>query len=112
MRLIIYLLIQSNKSCCFFFSLINIMPSQIFKNAPPKKIMYDFLDKYATKNNTKYYYVSNIIFRQADLKNDIDTFCELMKEYYHKSKQHYATRKLNYITFMRFVQSLKNIFLN
>jgi len=76
------------------------MTSQIFKNAPPKKIMYDFLDNYAIKNNTKYYYISKIIFRQANLKNDIDTFCNQIKVYYHKSKQHYATRTQNYKTFM------------
>jgi len=82
------------------------MTSQIFKNAPPKKIMYDFLDKYAIKNNTKYYYISKIIFRQANLKNDIDTFCEQIKEYYHKSKQHYATQKQNYKTFMTIFRQL------
>ena len=76
------------------------MTSQIFKTSPPKKIMYDFLDKYAIKNNTKYYYVSKIIFRQANLKNDIENFCNQIENHYHNSKKHYAKREQNYKTFM------------
>ena len=82
------------------------MTSQIFKDAPPKKILYEFLKKYAIKTNPKYYYMSKIIFRQADFKDDIDIFCNNMEKYYYNSKKKYVTRKQTYKTFMTILRQI------
>ena len=82
------------------------MSNQIFKKKPPKKIIYDFLNKYAIKNNTKYFYVSKIIFRQANLNDDIENFCKDMNEFYHNSKKYYTEREQSYKTFMTIVRQI------
>lgn len=82
------------------------MVNQIFKEVPPEKIMYDFLNKYAIKNNTKYYYISKIIFRQANLHNEVELFCDHIKKYYHNSKKYYASRTQTYKTFMTILRQI------
>tara|TARA_Y100000590_G_C15387328_1_gene888722 strand:- start:209 stop:535 length:327 start_codon:yes stop_codon:yes gene_type:complete len=82
------------------------MKSQIFKLPPSKELMYDFLKKWAIKNNTKYYYVSKMIFRRALFKNDIKQFCDQMKQFYFSSKEKYVTRTQTYKTFMTVLRQI------
>ena len=56
------------------------MSNQIFKKELPNKIIFDFLDKYALKDNTKYYLVTKESFKSANFHNEVEKFCKNIEE--------------------------------
>ena len=95
------------------------MVSQIIKKDIPTNIIYEFLDKICDNNvneniidQKKYFTINKSSFRKAEFHNLIIPFLEVIKQYYHLSKQFYITRKLtynNFLTIIRQICNFKNI---
>jgi len=82
------------------------MSEQIFKKCVPNKIIFDFLNKYAIKSNSKFLLVTKDTFKRAKFNNDIKEFCEQIKNNYFKCKQFYVTREQNYKTFVTILRQI------
>lgn len=82
------------------------MSDQIFKEKIPNEIIFDFLEKYAIKNNTKYYLVTKNTFRQAKFNGDLENFCDKVENYYYNCKKFYITRKQTYKTFITILRQI------
>ena len=82
------------------------MSNQIFKKELPNKIIFDFLDKYALKDNTKYYLVTKESFKSANFHNEVEKFCKNIEEYYFNCKKFYVKRKQNYKTFITILRQI------
>ena len=50
------------------------MSSQIFKDEPPQKILFDFLEAVCVRTNNKYVF-SKANFKKAQMENKIHPFC-------------------------------------
>jgi len=81
------------------------MVSQIFKDTFPKDGLFKFLEQCSEKK-TNYYYLTKTSYKSAQYKEYIEPFCEEIKNYYFKSKQHYATRKMNYKNLITIIRQL------
>tara|TARA_Y100001935_G_scaffold148419_1_gene122527 strand:- start:1538 stop:1885 length:348 start_codon:yes stop_codon:yes gene_type:complete len=81
------------------------MSSQIFKESPPIKILFDFLDGVCEKQKNKYVF-SKANFKKAQMEEKIIPFCEKLKEYYYKSKLFYINRTMNYKNFITIIRQL------
>lgn len=85
--------------------------SQNFKKSVPNTLLFDLLKNICSETD-KYYLLSKTSFKLAVYHNYCDDLCSSLKEYYHKSKVHYAERKLNYnrlVTIIRQICSHNNI---
>ena len=82
------------------------MSNQIFKKEFPNQLIFDFLERYAIKDNTKYYLVTRESFKKAKFNNDIEKFCESIKDYYFNCKKFYINRKQNYKTFVTILRQI------
>ncbi len=81
------------------------MSSQIFKESPPIKILFDFLDGVCEKQKNKYVF-SKANFKKAQMEETIIPFCEKLKEYYYKSKLFYINRTINYKNLITIIRQL------
>ena len=81
------------------------MPSQIFKEAPPQKILFDFLEAICEKTSNKYVF-SKANFKKAQMEEKIIPFCNDLQQYYFKSKLFYITRNMNYKNFITIIRQL------
>ena len=63
------------------------MTSQIFKNAIPKTLFFNFMDSCAVKK-TNYYVFSKTVFKSAQYQELVEPFLNAIKEYYFNSKQY------------------------
>ncbi len=81
------------------------MSSQIFKESPPIKILFDFLDGVCEKQNNKYVF-SKANFKKAQMEEKVEPFCEDLKNYYYKSKLFYVTRNMVYKNFITIIRQL------
>ncbi len=81
------------------------MPSQIFKDTPPQKILFDFLEAVCEKTNNKYVF-SKANFKKAQMEQKIEPFCANLKEYYYKSKLFYITRNMIYKNLITIIRQL------
>lgn len=81
------------------------MSSQIFKESPPIKILFDFLDGVCEKQNNKYVF-SKANFKKAQMEEKLIPFCEKLKEYYYKSKLFYINRIMNYKNLITIIRQL------
>tara|TARA_B000000441_G_C21475047_1_gene195010 strand:+ start:199 stop:546 length:348 start_codon:yes stop_codon:yes gene_type:complete len=81
------------------------MSSQIFKDEPPQKILFDFLEAVCVRTNNKYVF-SKANFKKAQMEDKIRPFCESLKEHYYKSKLFYITRNMNYKNFITIIRQL------
>lgn len=83
------------------------MVSQLFKYKVPK---YDFIAFLITcceideKNNV--YIFSNDAYKRAHLSKTIEPFIDSIIKCYHKSKQYYVSRKMNYTRFVTIVRQI------
>ena len=85
------------------------MNSQIFKKRVPENILWDLLKKICVEQS-KYFLLSPISFKQAEYHNTtLSDFCTSLEEYYHVSKKHYVSRKLNYSKFTTLIRQICNI---
>tara|TARA_B110000438_G_C15398457_1_gene472286 strand:- start:103 stop:441 length:339 start_codon:yes stop_codon:yes gene_type:complete len=82
------------------------MSNQIFKKKFPNKIIFDFLETYAIKDNTKYYLVTKESFKSAEFHEDIEKFTDSIKDYYFNCKKFYVNRKQNYKTFVTILRQI------
>ena len=81
------------------------MTSQIFKTAPPKEILFEFLGISCEKNKNKYEF-SKVNFKKALINNTIKPFCNDLCVHYYKSKQFYITRDMSYKHFVTIIRQL------
>lgn len=81
------------------------MSSQIFKDAPPKKLLFNFLKAVCVEINNKYVF-SKANFKKAQMEEKIEPFCESLKDYYYKSKLFYVTRNMIYKNFITIIRQL------
>jgi hypothetical protein len=83
------------------------MTSQLFKENIPMNILYDFLEKICAKDSVNNLFIfSKAAFKKAEIHNLLTNFKEVIKPYYHVSKQYYVDRDL---TFIRFTTIIKQI---
>jgi len=68
------------------------MISQIFKDRVEKELLFDFLDKVATKGDTKYIF-DNTSYKRATFLDILKPFLDEVKPCYHVSKQVYVDKK-------------------
>ena len=79
--------------------------SQIFKKKVPQSILFDLLDKYSVLND-KYYLINHIFYKKVKFNNGLAEFLEILKPYYHLSKQFYVDRQINYTRFTTIIRQL------
>ena len=68
------------------------MISQIFKTRIDKEILFDFLDKVASKGEIKYIFDNNS-YKRAIFLEILEPFIKEVKPHYHISKQIYVDKK-------------------
>jgi len=82
------------------------MSNQIFRSIINRDVIFSLLDKICDKIDNKYYLLNNSAFKKAIFYNLLDDFCSSITQYYFKSKQYYATRKLDYNKFITIIRQL------
>jgi len=83
------------------------MSTQIFKNQIPKSILFDLLDKICLKND-KHYTFNSDSFKKGIYTEDIQTFLNECKPFYHISKRKYLETKLTYKSFTTVLRQICN----
>ena len=83
------------------------MSTQIFKFEFPSSLLFNLLDNICMKND-KHYLLTHECFKKGTFNNCIQDFVESCKSYYHKSKQHYLERKLNFNNFTTIIRQICN----
>lgn len=83
------------------------MTNQLFKKIIPNNILIDLLDKICEKKED-YYILNKIAYKKAEYHNLIENLTSILKDYYHKSKQFYITRKIDYNYFLTIIRQLCN----
>ena len=84
------------------------MSNQIFKSDFKNEIIFDLLDEIYLQKTDKCYIINSESFKRAKHKELIKPFCDKLKDYYHKSKQFYVTRDLNYQKFTTILRQICN----
>ena len=85
------------------------MTSQLFKENIRINILYDFLEKICIKDEVnKLYIFSKAAFKKAEIYNLLINFKEVIKPYYHTSKQYYVDRDLSFIRFTTIIKQICN----
>lgn len=73
------------------------MASQLFKTHVPKQAFIDFLAACCDIDDVNNVLIfSNESYKRAHLADILQPFLDSILECYHKSKQHYVLRKMNY----------------
>lgn len=81
------------------------MNSQIFKEHVPLSILYNLLDLIALKKDN--YYIVDLNAYKKMLYNEYHiSFCENLKQYYHKGKHFYLERKMTYNSFTTILRQI------
>ena len=83
------------------------MSTQIFKREIPTKNIFNLLESICIKNDKHYFFDSNS-FKKGVFTQEIQTFLENCKPYYHISKQKYLTKKLTYNSFTTVLRQICN----
>ena len=81
------------------------MNSQIFKERVPLTILYNLLDLIALKKET-YYVVDMNAYKKMIYNEYHVSFCETLKQYYHKGKHFYLERKMTYNSFTTILRQI------
>lgn len=82
--------------------------SQIFKKKIDPKYFFDFIEKYGNKKNSEQFTFNHISYKKANYNNDIQNLVNYLVTYYHKSKQFYLTRNMNYKNFVTIIRQVCN----
>ena len=86
------------------------MTSQLFKEIIPITLLYEFLEKICVKDGINNWFIfSKSAFKKAELYNLLNNFKEVIKPYYHISKQYYIDRDLTFIRFTTIIKQICNI---
>lgn len=83
------------------------MSSQIFKQAIPNALLFQFLEKTAIKTEKKYIF-NNIGFKKGLIDDIAETFINECKHYYFASKRKYLERKLTYNSLTTILRQICN----
>lgn len=78
---------------------------QIFIKPVPIIILYDLLDQICLKTN-KYYVIDMNSYKKLIFYGLNENFSKIMLDYYHFSKQFYATRKMTYNSFINIIRHI------
>ena len=81
------------------------MSSQIFKKGYPKENLLEFLERYAEKKTT-YYYFTKASFKKAVFEKSVVSFCQILKNYYYSSKYKYLDKTQNYRSFITIIRQI------
>ena len=83
------------------------MVSQQFKTIVPKEDFVKFISSCCDFNvNNNVYIFSNNSYKRAQLSETLQPFLDSILECYHKSKQHYVLRKMNYTRFITVIRQI------
>lgn len=82
--------------------------SQIFKKRIDPSYIFEFIQKYGNKRNNEQYVFNHISYKKANYNNDIQKLVNYLVNYYHKSKQFYLTRNMNYKNFVTIIRQICN----
>ena len=80
--------------------------SQIFKKKIDPKFFFDFIEKYGNKKNNQQFTFNHISYKKANYNNDIQNLVNYLVTYYHKSKQFYLERNINYKNFLTILRQV------
>lgn len=83
------------------------MKNQIFKTILDPNILWDFLKANGEINEENIIF-SKFLYKKAVFKETIEPFIKSLIEYYHESKKHYITRKMDYNKFITVLRQLCN----
>jgi hypothetical protein len=81
------------------------LPSQIFKNDIPVRLLSDLFEKICIKHEN-YYTLNNNAYKKGIFKGDIQQFISDCLPYYYLSKRKYLTRPLNYNHFITIIRQI------
>ena len=81
------------------------MLKQIFRNNIPSKLLYDLLYKICLKTDKYYLFDMNAFRKMVFHEYHIDFF-NIIRQYYHLSKQFYITRDLTYNSFTNILRQI------
>jgi hypothetical protein len=81
------------------------MTKQLFRNDVPPTLLFDLLEKICFKTET-YYLVDQNAYKKLLFYKYNEQFAEDIVEYYHYSKQFYATRKMTYKSFINIIRHI------
>lgn len=77
--------------------------NQLFKSVPDYKIVFDFLDKFCSKED-KIFVIDDIVFKKMKYDDNLFSLQQYLKSFYHLSKQKYInlmTTNNGFLTVMR-----------
>ncbi len=78
---------------------------QLFCKPIPNSVLFGLLDQICLKKE-KFYVIDANSFRKMIFHNLHTTFIQTMLEYYHKSKQFYASREFTYNSFVNIIRQI------
>ena len=81
--------------------------NQNFKSNIPISLLWDYLQTNFIDNDT-HFSISKFLYKKTEYNNNITTFIESLKEYYHVSKRNYIERQMNYKTFLTIIRQICN----
>lgn len=81
------------------------MSKQIFVKPVPQDLIYDLLDKVATKTD-KYYIMDIDTYKRVKFYELHKEFISTMAAYYHLSKKFYVERPMTYTTFVNIIRQV------
>jgi hypothetical protein len=82
--------------------------SQVFKKKINKDLIINFFKKFCQNEKKNEFIFSPIAFKKAEYNNEIKNLIEILKEYYHKSKQFYLNRQITYKNFLTILRQVCN----
>ena len=85
------------------------MSLQLFKNTPPQKILFDFLNKCCIFESNQYI-LEKSNYRSALLKGLIEPFIQELKPFYHNSKLFYIERANKFKPFITIIRQLCKLY--
>jgi hypothetical protein len=83
------------------------MKNQLFKSFIEPTIIWEFF-KENCEEQMDYYIYSKTLYKKSVFKNAVTPFIQRMEPYYHESKKHYATRKMDYAKFITIIRQICN----
>lgn len=83
------------------------MSNQLFKTLVPNDSLVMFLASCCDiHQDNNVYIINNDAYKRSQLVETLQPFLELILECYHKSKQHYVLRKMNYTRFITVIRQI------
>jgi hypothetical protein len=79
--------------------------SQLFKTEIDNDLLFKYLNLVCEKTE-KYYIYDICSYKKGELNGENKNFCNSILPYYHKAKQKYITRELNYTKFVTIIRQI------